>query len=166
MELYLIRHGHYSHEENQKDGSLTEKGREQIKRLGPRFSSENLNFRKIYSSTKKRAIESAQVFCKMNGIENIVFSDELVEIRTGEEVEEVVERMKRFLNEIKSEFNGGSFGIFTHCFTIKYLLNSLEPDPYRTVLPHAGVALLDYSGETQKILDYNPDKHLKNIESY
>jgi len=166
MKIYLIRHGHYLPEWNSKDGFLTEKGKKQIENLGLRFLKEKVNFKKIYSSPKIRARESAQECCKILGIENIIYSEGLIEINGIENEKDVAKRMENFIEDISCEFEKDSFGIFSHCYAIKYLLNSFDFDSYRNVLPHAGVTLLDYSGKKIKILEYNPDKHLKGIESY
>ena len=166
MKIYLIRHGHYLPGWKQEDGFLTDKGEEQIAKLGLRFLKEKVNFKKIYSSPKIRARESAKSCCKVLGIEKIIYSDDLVEIEYGEGEEEVIQRMQNFLNAIKPGFSEGAFGVFSHYHSIKYLLNSFNSDPSKNSLPHAGVALIDYSLENPKIVDYDFKKHLKGIESY
>lgn len=167
MKVYLVRHGHYlPFEANSDDGFLTDKGKDQIRRLTLRFYEEKINFNKIYSSPKIRAKESAENYCKIAGIEKAIYSESLLEHQIYEDEEDTARRMKSFLDKIKSESPEDNFAIFSHCYAIKYLLNSINPDLYRKVLPHAGVALLDYSKNEMKILNYNPNKHLGDIESY
>ena len=171
MELYLIRHAHYipdgeSSRYIQRDGHLSEDGKLQSERLGERFVKEGLKFDKIYSSKTIRAEETAQICCRVMGIEGIISSEELVEDQIDEEPNDVVNRMRDFIDDIKSKFDEGCFGIFSHCFAIRYLLRTLEKNADLTVLPHTGVALLNYSSSKPIIFPYDTLKHLNGIESY
>jgi broad specificity phosphatase PhoE len=100
------------------------------------------------------------------GIEDLVLSNTLVEEEFEEDREDVIDRMRWFIDKIKLEIYNNSCGIFSHSYAIKYFLNSLVKNPDREVLPHAGVVLLDYTNSKPIITDYDSNKHLKGIESY
>ena len=165
MKIYLIRHGHYN-PQNEADKSLSQNGIIQATRLGKRFLEENVKFEKVYSSTLKRAFETAQICTKVMGIEEVILSGDLVEEKSSEEYEDVVQRMRNFIDKLKDQSPESTLGIFSHSFAIKYLLNSFERDPDRSILPHTGVFLLDYTDFHLKIMEYNPRLHLNGIESY
>ena len=165
MKIYLIRHAHYL-PVNDGDGPLTDKGKVQSTNLAKRLIRESVKFKRIYSSPKTRAREIADICCKIMGNEGIIFSGQLVEEQFDEEPSDVVNRMKWFIDFIKSEVGNDSCAVFSHCYAIRYLLNSIEKNPDRIVLPHAGIALLDYIDSKLRIMDYNPKLHLEGIESY
>jgi broad specificity phosphatase PhoE len=167
MKIYLIRHGHYT-SENENDGPLTEKGIIQIQRLAKRFIHENIRFNEIYSSSLLRASQSAKECSKIMGIEGIVESNQLVEAKNHEDIEDVSQRVNDFMKMLNSEDKkrNSTFGIFSHCYTIKYFLNSFKRDPNRKILPHAGFVLLEFSDSTPRILEYASNSHLEGIESY
>jgi len=93
IKLYLIRHGE-SEMNLRKDvicgrsnsTPLTAKGREEAWALGKRFAAQKLSFDKVYSSTAKRARETAEIACKVMGFqcEKIVLSDQILELCQGE----------------------------------------------------------------------------------
>ncbi|WP_411954327.1 histidine phosphatase family protein [Alkalibacillus sp. S2W] len=85
--LVLIRHEESEADippvrhEGQADNPLTNRGRKQIKKLSE-FTTSNYSFDRIYSSTLKRAKESAKIINQdMNS--EIVFLDELMEMSNG-----------------------------------------------------------------------------------
>ena len=87
FKLVLIRHGESEADippvrhEGQADFPLTNRGRTQIKELSE-FTINNYSFDRIYSSSLKRAKESAEVINRdMNS--EIVFCDELMEMNNG-----------------------------------------------------------------------------------
>lgn len=164
MKIYLTRHAHYLPQYGD-DGSITEIGQNQISKLAERFIREGVRFGQVYSSSKIRAVESAQLLCEKMGIEGIVLSEQLVEDMPEEEVSDVVNRMKGFIEDIKKGTGSDSCAIFSHCFAIKYFLNSIKKDPNRRILPHAGVILIDYSGSTPEIMEYDSRTHLQGIET-
>lgn len=100
------------------------------------------------------------------GIEGLVLSHSLVEEEYEEDREDVINRMRRFIDKIKLEVKDNSCGVFSHSYAIKHFLNSIYKDKDRTVLPHAGVVLLDYTDSNPIITNYDPSKHLNGIESY
>ncbi len=165
MKVYLIRHGNFF-PENEDDGSLTEKGIILALRLAERFINEGICFKKVYSSSKKRARETAKICCEIMGIESLVLSDSLIEERSDENEEEVKKRMRWFIDGIRQEIGHDSCGVLSHYYAIRYLLKSLFVPDDKTRLPHTGVTLLDYTDLEPIWLDYNPSLHLEGIESY
>lgn len=171
MKIYLIRHGQFIHQGGD-DGHLTDLGRTQANRLGERFVQENINFNGVYSSTAIRAGETAEVCCARMGLVKILWSSKIVEEQPDENLIDVQQRMKEFIDIVKSKFNKESVAAFSHCFAIKYLLNKIEYDftgKYnrdRNIVPHTGVILLEYTDSNLIITDYNPCKHLNGLESY
>jgi broad specificity phosphatase PhoE len=92
LDLYLIRHGESANniatDANvpwDRDPSLTERGRGQIRALGRRLVAEGVRFDRVYSSSLQRSIHSArELMCAM-GIEEPKFEsvDALDEIRVA-----------------------------------------------------------------------------------
>merc|ERR1719233_1706993 len=114
MKLYLIRHG--ESEMNLRTDvicgrsnstPLTAKGREEAWALGKRFAAQKLSFDKVYSSTAKRARETAEIACKVMGFQSgkIVLSDEILELCQGEFTQQprekvyTKERLKQIIKE-------------------------------------------------------------------
>ncbi len=172
MKIYLIRHGNFTPMYDG-DGFLNEKGIEQINRLRKRFIEEGVEFHRIYHSPLIRARDSANKLnmgktVSINGLVE-TYQDKRDTQRAEEKDmyesdEEIVRRMRwSCLENIKSEFNEGCFGIISHCFAIRHFLNSFNP--HSRLLPHAGVVLIDYSYKEPIILDYDSEKHLKGIVS-
>jgi len=114
MKLYLIRHGE-SEMNLRKDlicgrsnsTPLTAKGREEAWALGKRFAAQKLSFDEVYSSTAKRARETAEITCKVMGFQcgKIVLSDEILELCQGEFTQQPREKVytKERLKQIKKE---------------------------------------------------------------
>lgn len=165
MKIYLIRHGHYVQDEGRGDGHLSLKGKEQIRCLTKRLISQEKNFNEVYSSPLVRAVESAREFCNVANIEEIIESNQLIEERSYEDVEDVVERMSLFLDDLKKQRKELA-AIVSHSYAIKYFLNSFKRDVNRKILAHGGFVLLDYKGSIPRIVDYGSTSHLKGMESY
>jgi len=114
LKLYLIRHG--QSEMNLRTDlvcgrsnstRLTEKGRAQAIALGRRFAAQKLRFDEVYSSTAKRAKETAEIACKAMGFETskVLLSDQILELCQGEFTQQprekvyVKERLKKIIEE-------------------------------------------------------------------
>lgn len=136
MNLYLVRHGQVKHNVDKKfvslkDENLTDKGVEQIERLGRYFKG--INFDEIYTSERKRTIMTARAI-KPNSIINIdkrlneanfgIFENLTYEeiarlypeesrqweanwqdykIPKGESMAELYDRVKNFIEELKEK---------------------------------------------------------------
>lgn len=165
MKIYLIRHGNFIPMWDG-DGYLSEKGDEQINRLRERFIEEGIEFDNVYHSPLIRARDSAEKLNmgEMISLNGLVESNQ--DMRGGvvyESEEEIIRRMKWSLDHIKSNCEGDCFGVISHCYSIRDLLNSFSSDS--KLLPHTGVVLLDYSSKEPRILDYDSEKHLEGIWS-
>jgi len=64
MKLFLVRHGEYVPETVDPEKSLSEKGKEDIHKLGEKLKSQGFLVDIIYHSTKKRAEQTAQIISK------------------------------------------------------------------------------------------------------
>ena len=92
MDLYLIRHGE-SEANKQKDlvggrdndTPLSERGRYQADLLGKRFKKFGVVFDEVYSSTAKRALETAERVGKRAGfsLDDVVATPEILEMDMG-----------------------------------------------------------------------------------
>lgn len=87
MNIYIIRHGETKWNRIQKlqgwlNSDLTEKGIKSAERLRDRFIEEGIEFDKIYSSTQKRAIHTADIIKNGKDIKHYKM-DELRELGYG-----------------------------------------------------------------------------------
>ncbi|MFA6023256.1 MAG: phosphoglycerate mutase family protein [Candidatus Pacearchaeota archaeon] len=166
MKIYLVRHAHYLPDrEYAYDGDITDKGRKQIEKLAERMIDENVKFKRVCSSQRIRAIKSAELFCKILGIEERLISYNLDEEYPNEENLDVSKRMRESIEEIECE---GDAIIFSHGYAIKRLLSSIDSENYlsKNILPHAGIVLLDCQNSNIKIEEYSSNLHIEEIESF
>lgn len=64
------------------NSELTEKGKKQAEKVAQRLKNENIDI--IYSSSLKRAFDTAKYIAGAKNIDNIIVKDELVEINGGD----------------------------------------------------------------------------------
>ena len=165
--IYLVRHSKYTPSESLAgDGYLSKEGILQSERLAKRFIDEKIDITKVYSSPLIRARETADILCKALFLPDKINSWDLVEETIDETREDTIERMSDFFNNLSCKSGQEDIIAVSHSFAIKYFLNSLDKNLNRSVLPHAGVTLLDFSNSENTILDYNPKSHLDGITSY
>lgn len=160
MKLIIVRHGET--EENVKGirqghlpGKLTEKGREQARKLAERFRYEKIDA--IFSSDLKRAKDTAKEIARYHNIP-VQYTEKLREIsggiyegkpkeelheareksrktklefrpEEGETFEELKERVKNFLEELKKKYKGKTVLICSHGNYIETLLGILLKRP-------------------------------------
>lgn len=171
MKMYLIRHGEYESDPEkikfnldyatgEPDGKLSDLGKDHVTGLAEIFRRKNIKVDRIYSSKFERAIESAKVFGKAFGIEEITLSYLLIEANYDrEEISDVEERMKRFIDEMKSKHDKKIIAAFSHSSAIRTLLDTIQKDKNREGLDYTGYALIDYSQNKPRIVEYNNCPH-------
>lgn len=143
---------------------LSEEGREQAKRLGQTLKARNVKPAAIYSSPLERAMETAQILGQELGVSKVVANDDILEIDipsfqglikpiftkaigvfvgggdefsdpNTEPVEKIIERVSRFLEQIKDKHKGEQVAVVSHGHPTRLLIWSLEhpgelPDPH------------------------------------
>jgi broad specificity phosphatase PhoE len=92
LDLYLIRHGETELNKTQNiiggrspETALSDRGIYQAELLGKRLKAENAVFDKVYSSTSKRAEQTALIACNIIGFDlsKIIVSEQLEELSQG-----------------------------------------------------------------------------------
>jgi broad specificity phosphatase PhoE len=78
MKIYLIRHGETTGDIEDRYGgeyndSLSEKGKEQVKKLAEKMKSKDIKM--VFSSPKKRTLETAEKVSEATGLETIVLEN-------------------------------------------------------------------------------------------
>lgn len=92
MELVLVRHGLPERTAETSDPPLTPEGHEQSRRVAAWLAGED--FDAVYSSTMRRAVETAQPFAELKGL-NLVQHDGIVEFDRGAGAYTPMEELKR-----------------------------------------------------------------------
>ena len=152
--LFLVRHGEA--ENNVKeiissfpekiDYHLTQKGKEQIKKVADQLKEKNISV--IFTSPLKRARETAEIISKATGVEVIidndiqevnvgelngtrtedfrkVFPNEILDMDTvkyhAEGYNQIAERLKSFVNEINKKYQNKNIVIISHGNPLKVL---------------------------------------------
>ena len=77
-DFYLIRHGQSESNaipshlfSNEYDSNLTPRGEEQARRLGERLAAERVTFDRVYSSSYRRAVQTARIMAEAMGTPDI-----------------------------------------------------------------------------------------------
>ena len=76
MELYLVQHGEAISKEDDREQLLTSKGKKDVKTMSQFLSGGGLEIDTIWHSTKKRAIETAEIIAKFLSPKNGIFEKE------------------------------------------------------------------------------------------
>jgi probable phosphoglycerate mutase len=163
MKLYIIRHGESEGNADQriqgrKDYPLTEKGKEQAKKIGTWLETQNIDV--VYTSPARRARETADIISHITKIP-IVHDDRLQPIdmgilevqqmetlskemddlwqsikamedthtHGGESINDVIERVRPFLTELANEHAKHSVCIVTHNMVKRALVKILLAIP-------------------------------------
>lgn len=93
MIFYLVRHcqseGNVKGEENNlifargDNSSLTEKGKNQVKKLGDSFLDKKIKIDKIFVSPLKRTVQTAKILAEKLKIKEVIIDDNLIDIDLG-----------------------------------------------------------------------------------
>lgn len=191
MKLILTRHGQT--EENvagiiqgQRPGKLTETGIQQARDVAKRLATEEIDF--IYSSDSARAADTAREIAKFHPDTPLIFVEELRErslgefegskinqfkediiflkTKTGESVEDVFMRAKKFLQKIFSEHPHDTVLFVSHGLFSKCLFAAITGKDASSVkdIAHFGntsVSIFEiHEGASYEILCLNCMKHL------
>lgn len=147
MRLFLARHGET--EENRKgiiqsymEGTLSERGKEQSKKLSSRLSMEHLDV--IYSSDAKRAIDTAEYVWDFHSQCPLILSRELREADFGkyagrskrgldfrnlegiESQEQLQQRAEKFYRSLLQDCLYSNVLVISHAGLIKSLMSVIE----------------------------------------
>ncbi|MFA4827382.1 MAG: phosphoglycerate mutase family protein [Candidatus Shapirobacteria bacterium] len=120
MKLILVRHGESQANAGNiaEENNLTEKGRQQAKKLAIELSQEN--FEQIYCSNTKRCIETMEAILKdRKEYVNICFSKLISPKKKAEDDENFKRRIKIFIEDLKIEFKDETVMIISHQLVIR-----------------------------------------------
>ncbi len=65
--LYLLRHGKAARQDPEGPRSLTDRGREEVRRVAEYFKKKGLKVQTLWHSPKTRAVETAEIFMEVTG---------------------------------------------------------------------------------------------------
>ncbi len=182
MKIYLCRHAQEAADDNDKDGGITELGREQSLAMARFLSKKGIKV--IYSSDLPRALDTAKIVSAVLNL-RINVSPKLREIEVskeaweeyvktrhpdfdfypggGESINDLIERAKQGLNEIVKGSGGENIAVVCHGIFIKALLYGLGYKDYLIKNDHVantGVTILQYKRDKAKLVKFNSYKHL------
>jgi len=169
MKIYLVRHGESIanakgiHQGQKIDTSLSKKGLEQAQKIAERLKDED--FEIIYSSDLKRAYETAKEIAKFHN-SKIVKDKRLREKADEEENENLIERVKDFLKDVKK--HKGNVLIVAHGGINRFILGISTGDrkkgaelARKLTQPHTCLSILEKTNKDYKIHFYDCIKHLE-----
>jgi len=122
MKLILVRHGESQANAGNiaEENNLTEKGRQQAKKMAIELSQEN--FEQIYCSDTKRCIETMEAILKDRKEDvNICFSKLISPKKKAEDDENFKRRIKIFIEDLKIEFVNGTIMVVSHRMVLQMM---------------------------------------------
>ncbi len=94
MIFYLVRHGQSEGNVRGKENnlifarrdnsSLTEKGENQVKKIGDSFLYKKIKIDKIFTSPLKRTVQTAKILSKKLKVKEIIIDENLIDIDLGQ----------------------------------------------------------------------------------
>lgn len=161
MKLILIRHAQSERNagiESERNG-LTEKGKTQAKRLANSLAKEKIDY--IFCSNAGRCIETLEEIIKGQKVEmGISFSRLLSPKMKSEEFSQLQRRIKRFIEDLRIEFEGETVAIISHQMEIRMFL--LELTKEATGVSNASMSTVVIEGEKATVVSINETGFLED----
>ena len=145
MNLYLFRHGKAARLDPNQPRSLTVRGIAEVTLVAGYFKKHHLQINNLWHSPKTRAIQTAEIFLKINDKPEIKV-EEKKELKPDGDAREVLEEINLHQN--------GPLIVVTHLPFVEELALLLAADtPHAKIaFPTAGVAAFERKGENWKWL--------------
>ncbi len=145
MNLYLFRHGKAARLDTNQPRSLTVRGKAEVTLIAEHFKKQSLQINHLWHSPKTRAIQTAEIFLKINGKSGIKV-EEKKELKPEGDAREILEEINLHQN--------GSLMVVTHLPFVEELASLLAADSpdAKISFPTAGMAAFERGGKNWKWL--------------
>jgi phosphohistidine phosphatase len=145
MNLYLLRHGKAARLEPDQPRSLTIRGIAEVTLIAEHFKKHHLQINNLWHSPKTRAIQTAEIFLKINGNPGVRVEEEK-ELKPEGDAKEVFEKINLLQD--------GPLIVVTHLPFVEELalLFAVDTPHAKIAFPTAGVAAFERKGKNWKWL--------------